>query len=231
MQTIWIWGWHPVQQALSNPDRRVVKIIITKPQLREKLPPLSPSILSIAPPRQLEGILPPEAVHQGIAALVSLPPSLSLADIHPEKGFVVALDGVTDPHNVGALWRSAAVFGAQALLLTHRHCPPLDGTVAKAACGAMEWTPYVQVTNLSAALITLKKRGFFCVGLCETGTIPLPSFDLSPCILIIGAEGKGIRHLTREMCDAMIHIPSHSAFTTLNASVAGAVTMAHLAGL
>lgn len=230
MRPVWVWGWHTVRQVLVTSHRRVVKVMVTKPPLKDRLPPFDPGLLSVVTPKHLEDLLPPEAVHQGVAALVSVPPSLSLGDIHPEKGFVLALDEITDPHNVGALWRSAAVFGAQALLLTHRNCPPLDGIVAKAACGATEWTPYIQVTNLASGLTSLKKKGFFAVGLCETGSIPLSSLELSPCVLVIGAEGKGLRPLTRQLCDQMIRIPSHSTFATLNASVAGAIAMAHLAG-
>ena len=138
---------------------------------------------------------------------------------------VLILDGIVDPHNVGALWRSAAVFGASALIVTKNHCPPLDGVVSKTACGASELIPCISVTNLVRTMETLKNKGFFCVGLAEEGSVPLETLDLWPLALVIGSEGVGLRRLTREQCDSLVSISSAGAFSTLNASVAGALAL------
>lgn len=229
LSKVWVWGWHSVREALANPQRHVYRILVTRKEAESRLSGLSGLSVKVevAPPAHLDSLLPSGAIHQGVAAQVSLPPEHLLQDLSPEGGLVLALDQITDPHNVGALWRTAAVLGVQALILTRQHCPPLDGGVAKSACGAMEHVPYIYVSNLCAALKVLQKKGFFCVGLCEEGAQALPECDLNPVVLVVGGEEKGLRQLTRTSCDQLVFIPSATKFSTLNASVAGALGMYH----
>ena len=212
-----------MQSALGNPKRTVETLFVANPKWKQKVDRPCQDVVAA----QLEKWLPPGAVHQGIAAWASPMPPLGLEELEPQKGMILALDGVTDPHNVGALWRNAAAFGAQALLLTQHHRPPLEGSVAKSACGAMECVPYVLVSNLVHGLLVLKKKGFFCVGLGEDGDSPLHTSSLWPVVLVVGAEGKGLRRLTRTHCDVLLSIGCSPTFTTLNASVAGALALYH----
>lgn len=182
----------------------------------------------VVPHHVLDRLLPGKVVHQGIAAQVSPIEFQTLDSVSPELGFLLVLDDITDPHNVGALWRSAAAFGAQAIILPKQHCPPIDGTVAKVACGAIEQVPCIRVANLCNTLAALHKKGFFCVGLAEEGEQKLSSLDLWPIALVIGSEGKGLSRLTKTRCQQLISIDHAKDFSTLNASVAGAIGMYHL---
>lgn len=217
-----LWGWHSVTAGLSNPRRKLHALFVTKSSFQTRLS--FPS--TVIDPVSLNAKLPAGAIHQGVAAWMSEIEPLPLHGIKPNGGLVLALDQITDPHNVGALWRSAAVFGAQSIILTKQHSPPLDGFVAKSASGAMEVVPYTLVSNLVYAITELKKTGFFCVGMCEDGQQELNKVDLDPVILVIGAEDQGLRHLTKKSCDLLVSIPS-APFSTLNASVAGAIGLYH----
>lgn len=218
-----LWGIHAVVSALKNPQRKVEKILVTQDALAHKIG--RPCIH--VTPAELKRYVPVDAVHQGVVAFFSPLPPLSLDELDPEEGLVLALDEVVDPHNVGALWRSAAAFGAQAIILTKHNSPALDGVVAKSACGAMDHVPHVRVTNLTQALIKLKEKGFFIAGLAEQGSLPLGQSSLWPLVLVVGAEGKGLRRLTLEQCDQTLSIECSPSFQTLNASVAGAVALHH----
>jgi 23S rRNA (guanosine2251-2'-O)-methyltransferase len=218
-----LWGIHAVVSALKNPQRKVEKILVTQDAVAQKIG--RPCIHVTA--TELKRYVPDTAVHQGVVAFVSPLEPLSLEDLDPDKGLVLALDEVVDPHNVGALWRSAAAFGAQALILTKHNSPPIDGSVAKSACGAMDCIPYVRVTNLTQALNTLKEKNFFIVGLAEEGAVPLRQSALWPLVLVVGAEGKGLRRLTQAQCDQILSIECAPSFQTLNASVAGALALDH----
>lgn len=173
-------------------------------------------------------------VHQGIAVQAIPLPSPPLEDLWSaslasSKGFVAVLDHVGDPHNVGAILRSAAVFGCRALVMTDRHAPFESATLAKSASGALEHVPLIRVTNLAQALRQMQQNGFWTVGLCEEGEAFLPDILTNPKLaldkvaLILGAEGEGMRRLTKELCDFKAKLPTAGSFTTLNVSNAAAI--------
>ena len=230
LKRVWIWGVHSVKSALEA-HRPVYELLYTpsKKEQFERFGGRSCSTLDI------ERVIPKDAVHQGVALHTNSSPSMLLEELDPQKGPVLILDQVLDPHNVGALWRSAGAFQAQAIMfLTQRSMKPgnlkPEGVVVKAASGAPDRVPYVSVVNLSRALEVLKKRGFLCVGLCETGrTInPQKEFQDLGVALVVGQEGKGLRMLTRTHCDILWKLQVCPEFSTLNVSVAGAVALSQL---
>jgi 23S rRNA (guanosine2251-2'-O)-methyltransferase len=240
---VWLYGIHPVLAAIANPGRRTFRIVVSA----EAEASLGPRIASLSqnhgglpradtmPRDQLERLLPRGAVHQGIAAQVDALEEPDIEDIvRATEGYesarIVVLDQVTDPHNVGAIIRSAAAFGAAAVMMPERNSPPATGTLAKAASGAMERVPLVRVVNLSRALDRLKKAGYWCVGLDATATTPLHGADLTGKVaVVLGAEGEGLRRLTREHCDLMVRIPITRGMESLNVSNAAAIALYELA--
>ncbi len=171
--------------------------------------------------------LPAGAVHQGIAALVAPLEDAVLEDVLArcgEQALVLALDQVTDPHNVGAILRSAAAFGAAGVIVTERHAPADTGVLAKAASGGLEIVPLVRAVNLARALEQLKEAGFWIYGFDERGEVPITSLDLGGRVcFVLGAEGEGLRRLTAEKCDRLATIPTNNALAALNVSNAAAV--------
>ena len=181
-------------------------------------------------PRDLDRLLGADAVHQGILLEAEPLPPVGLDEVDP-NGILLVLDQVTDPQNVGAALRSAAAFGAAGLVMTERHSPPLMGALAKAASGALDIVPIVLVKNLSQALAELGERGVLRVGLAEGANNTLESAPLPrPLALVLGAEGKGLRQLTREHCDLLCRISTQSTLASLNVSNAAAVAL-HWASL
>lgn len=240
---IWLYGIHPVLAALANPDRRVLRIVLT-PDSDAALGPRIGALgqsrggdlprPEILPREALERLIARGAVHQGVAAKVDALEEPHLDDIirateGQGSARVVVLDQVTDPHNVGAIIRSAAAFGVAGVLVLERHAPGQTGTMAKAASGAIERVPIVRVVNLARALDDLKKAGFWCVGLDAGATTAISEADLTGKVaLVLGAEGEGLRRLTRERCDMMVRIPIAGATESLNVSNAAAVALYEL---
>jgi 23S rRNA (guanosine2251-2'-O)-methyltransferase len=242
----WIYGRHPVRAALQNPARRLRRLIATAELAAEaqawlgqaKARPATDFKFETVDRPRLEAMLPEGAVHQGLALQAEpLPPAFLedvLAELSPaaagEAAVVVVLDQVSDPHNVGAVLRSAAAFGARALVLPEHGTPPSTAALAKAASGALEQVPLVRVTNLARALDKLKEAGFWCVGLEESGDKLLGDLDLTGRIaLVLGAEGEGLRRLTRERCDFLARLPTRDPLASLNVSNAAAIALYEVA--
>ena len=220
------WGRHAVIAALANPKREVVRIWATREAAAEvELPKRVP--FTYADVADLGRLVPRDAPHQGLVAEVERLPDLLLADIlddAPERRPLLVLDQVTDPHNVGAILRSAAAFGAAGLIVTERHAPADTGVLAKAASGALEIVPLVRAVNLARALEQLKEAGFWLYGLDERGDVAINDLDLGgrACI-VLGAEGEGLRRLTAEKGDRLVTIPTEARLAALNVSNAAAV--------
>jgi 23S rRNA (guanosine2251-2'-O)-methyltransferase len=223
----WLYGHHAVAAALANPVRVIHRLLVAGE------PPTLPGTARAAPEaasrEDIAALLPEGAVHQGIALLTEPLPACHIEDYADAAGayaLCVVLDQVTDPHNVGAVLRSAAVFGAGAVIVPDRHAPPETGALAKAASGALESVALVRVVNLARALDTLKETGFWCVGFAgeapdRLGETPLPA----KAALVFGAEGAGMRRLTREHCDLVVSIPARGPLSSLNVSNAVAVAL------
>jgi 23S rRNA (guanosine2251-2'-O)-methyltransferase len=222
-----VFGIHAVEAALANPNRTTVGLLATENAVQRLAPMIAKRNLTVTPalPRDLDRLLGPDAVHQGVALEVEPLPPVALDDVDP-NGILLVLDQVTDPQNVGAALRSAAAFGASAFVLTERHSPPLSGVLAKAASGALDIVPVVLVKNLAQSLAALGERGVLRVGLAEDADATLEGTALTrPLALVLGAEGKGLRQLTRERCDRICRISTARGFASLNVSNAAAVAL------
>ncbi len=233
----WIYGHHAVTAALGNPERKLLRLARTgadiEPGEVEGGGGDWPDWEQV--PRDiLESWLPFGAVHQGIAAKVHPLPEHGIEDVVAEaadrdRAVVMILDQVTDPQNVGAILRSAAAFGALAVILTERNAAPESGALAKAASGALEHVPLVRVANLARAIDILKKGGFWIAGLAAEAERTLAEAKLSGKIgLALGAEGPGLRRLTREHCDMLVRLPTGGPIDHLNVSNAAAVSLYEL---
>jgi 23S rRNA (guanosine2251-2'-O)-methyltransferase len=222
----WIWGVHASLAAIANPARRIERIVATR-NAASRLPEgIEPHILE---PDAIDGMLPPGAVHQGLAVRAApLEPTELEAACAPADGrSVLVLDGVTDPQNVGAAFRSAVAFGARAVILQDRKSPPLTGVLAKAAAGAIELVPHVRVVNLGRAVETLRSLGYLTVSLEGEVDLALADAldDKRPAALILGAEGKGVRQGLSEACEKRARIPIAPAMESLNVSAAAAIAL------
>jgi 23S rRNA (guanosine2251-2'-O)-methyltransferase len=222
-----LFGLHSAEAALANPKRQVTRVLATENAASRLGPLLAKRGLTpeTVTPRDLDRVLGPDAVHQGIALEAEPLPPVALDEVD-DSGMLLVLDQVTDPHNVGAALRSAAAFGASGLVMTERHSPPLQGVLAKAASGALDLVPVILVKNLAQSLTELGERGFLRVGLAEEGSEALETASLTrPLALVLGAEGRGLRQLTRTHCDLVCRISTHSALASLNVSNAAAVAL------
>lgn len=225
--TILLYGKHSVLAALANPKRQLVELYVTS---ERQLASVSNHIKTrIISPKELSGLLPEGAVHQGWALKARPLPIPSLKDISHHK-ILLILDQITDPHNIGAIMRSAFAFSVGAILITKDHSPSPSGTLAKAACGALEHVPLIPITNVSRAIEELKKSGFWCVGLDSHAETPLSEAKFDNTILVLGAEGKGIRPLVKKHCDILTAIPIHPECESLNVSNAAAVALYAIGG-
>ena len=222
-----LYGWHSVKAALENPARRFHKLMLTENAAHRLTE--SGLTLPIAPTRvkqeDIEALVGPEAVHQGILAEADPLDAPAIEDLDPQR-LVLVLDQITDPHNVGAILRSAVAFGVEAVITTVRHSPEATGVLAKAASAALEHVPLIAVPNLARALETLKNKNVFVVGLDSTGDADLATVPLrAPLALVVGAEGKGLRQLTRTTCDAVARIALPGRIQSLNVSNATALAL------
>jgi len=239
----WLFGVHPVEAALRNPRRRTHRLLHTAEaaahhagllQLAKTRPEGAPRLEPVDRDA-LARLLPPGAVHQGLALLAEPLPAVDIYEVcdglaEAGPAGLLVLDQVTDPHNVGAILRSAAAFGARAVICTERHAAAETGTLAKAASGALELVPLVAVTNLARALETIKEAGVWCVGLAAEADQAIADADLAArTAIVLGAEGGGLRRLTREHCDLLVRLPTAGALAHLNVSNAAAVALYELA--
>lgn len=232
----WLYGGHAVRAALHNPARRALRLIATKNASEAVAEAAQRRGLQIelAEGQEMDRMFSTGTVHQGIALKVAPLPEPVLADVlkaanedteNSDKPLII-LDQVTDPQNVGAVLRSAAVFGARAVIVTRRNSPPITGALAKAASGAVEQMPLVQVPNVAQAIAVLQAEGWFAVGLEGTAEKSLGEIDLKGrVVLVMGAEGTGLRRLTAERCDLLAKIPGDAGFASLNVSNAAAVAL------
>ena len=229
--SIWVWGTHSVKAALANPRRRCLKFVLG--------PGGDQALRAVAAARKIQieavdaatigRILPRDAVHQGVGLLVA---PLEDVDIHDAlEGAVsprrfVLVDQVTDPHNLGAILRSAAAFGACGVIVQDRHSPPEGGVLAKTASGALDVVPLVRVVNIARTLDELAELGFLRVAFADEAAEPIERVDLDrDVVLALGAEGEGLRRLTREKCDVAVRLPTRPEMPSLNVSNAAAVAL------
>jgi len=225
--TVILYGWHTVTAALANPQRRFRKLLLTENAARRLADEnidtrIAPEIVR---PGLIDQRLGPDAVHQGLLAEAGPLDPLDI-DTLPEDGIVLVLDQITDPHNVGAIMRSAAAFAVKAIVTTARHSPEATGVLAKSASGALELVPLVMVQNLARALTEMNERGFMTVGLDSAGDQNLTAVELrQPLALVLGAEGKGLRQLTRETCSVVARLDMPGEIKSLNVSNAAVLAL------
>ncbi|MCK1281752.1 23S rRNA (guanosine(2251)-2'-O)-methyltransferase RlmB [Bradyrhizobium sp. 61] len=222
-----LYGWHTVTMALTNPQRQIRKLTLTENAAKRLADEniatrVTPEIVR---PQEIDRLLSPDAVHQGLLAEADALPSPDIETLEQE-GMVLVLDQITDPHNVGAILRSAAAFAVKAIVTTARHSPEATGVLAKAASGALELVPMVTVQNLARALTALNERRFQTVGLDSEGSEDLSNVTLrEPLALVLGAEGKGLRQLTRETCSVVARLDMPGEIKSLNVSNAAVLSL------
>jgi 23S rRNA (guanosine2251-2'-O)-methyltransferase len=222
-----LYGWHTVTAALANPARKIRRLLATENAARRLAddgikPPID---LELVRPDAIAARLTPDAVHQGLLAESDPLPSPAVEEL-PSTGVVLVLDQITDPHNVGAILRTAAAFAVTAIVTTARHSPEATGVLAKSASGALEFVPIATVQNLARALGELKEHGFLVVGLDSTAPDDIAATKLSsPLALVLGAEGKGLRQGTRAQCDRQARLDLPGAIKSLNVSNAAALAL------
>ncbi|CDZ47571.1 23S rRNA (guanosine(2251)-2'-O)-methyltransferase RlmB [Neorhizobium galegae] len=235
-EQVFLYGLHTVRAALDNPERKLIKLSVTQNAFA-RLDIGEPETLSFpiefVSPQDIDRVLGPEAIHQGVM-LETRPLPMRRLEALKASPLLLVLDQVTDPHNVGAIMRSAVAFGAGAVITTQRHSPTESGVLAKSASGALELIPYIQVTNLADAIEELHRLGFQTIGLDSEGPAPLEgTFAGGRIALVLGSEGKGLRQKTRETVNALARLDMPGAIKSLNVSNAAAIalyaTQQHLA--
>ena len=215
-----------VRAALDNPLRDKRSLLVT-PNALMRLRETGPVEMRFTEttPKELDRLLGADAVHQGVALQVEAVSRFGLNDV-PSPRLVVVLDQLTDPHNVGAILRTACAFGADAVVTTARHSPRETGVMAKAASGALDLVPMIEVRNLGDAIEKLKERGLTVIGFDSEAPAPLrPRTDDVPLAVVLGAEGKGLRQRTRELCDEMVRLDMPGPIKSLNVSNAAAIAL------
>ena len=222
-----LYGFHSVREALVNPKRKFLRLLATENAMVRLTEgglvlPIEPEIVR---PDVIGRMLTPDAVHQGVLLEAEPPPAPTLDNL-PEGALLIALDQITDPHNVGAILRSACAFGVTAIITTIRHSPEVTGVMAKAASGGLEHVPIIGVQNLVRTLNELGERNVLRVGLDSEATDDITAVPVRlPMVLVLGAEGKGLRQSTAAACDALAKIDLPGAIHSLNVSNAAAVTL------
>ena len=223
-----LWGRHAVAAALDNPQRKVLRAWATRDAVQYMQFPKDVAV-TLAEAPDLGRLVPSDAPHQGVVIEVEPLDDVWLDGLlgdAPEGAVLLVLDQVTDPHNVGAILRSAAAFGAIGIVTQDRHAPPESGVIAKAASGALERVPWARVVNLARALDEIGEAGFWRIGLAGDAELQLKDALGPPKVaLVLGAEGPGMRHNTREHCDALARLPISDAIESLNVSNAAAVAL------
>jgi 23S rRNA (guanosine2251-2'-O)-methyltransferase len=225
--TVILYGWHTVKAALENPQRRIRRLFATENAARRLAQEGVPLRAELEPvrPEMIARRLSPDAVHNGVLAEADPLPSPELDEIE-RSDLVLVLDQITDPHNVGAILRTAAAFDAGAVVTTARHSPQASGVLAKSASGALEYVSLITVPNLARAIEQLRERGFLVIGLDSSGGDDLAGTAVrAPLALILGAEGKGLRQLTRARCDYLARLDLPGRIKSLNVSNAAALAL------
>ena len=225
---VYLYGLHTVRAALDNP-RRIKRELLATPnaliRLREGGTDTGKLPIKTVTPKELDRLLGADAVHQGLALEVDPVSRFGMDDLTAPR-LVVVLDQVTDPHNVGAILRTACAFGADAVVTTARYAPRETGVMAKSASGALDLVPLVEVRNLGVALETLKERGLLVLGFDSEAPAPLrPRTDDRPLAVVLGSEGKGLREKTRSLCDEMVRLEMPGPIKSLNVSNAAAIAL------
>lgn len=234
-ETVWMFGLHAVRDALLNPAREKLRLVVTRNALEKLGDAVAAAGVEpeLSDPRKFAAPLDPQSVHQGAALEVKPLQWGSLDDLALGDGVmpprIVLLDRVTDPHNVGAVLRSAEVFGARAVVAVQRHAAPETGALAKTASGALERQPYLRVRNLADAMTSLQRMGYLVLGLDgdaeRTIDEAVAGQSDRAIALVLGAEGPGLREKTREVCDELVRIGAVGGFGSLNVSNAAAVAL------
>ena len=225
----WIWGRHAVLAALANPRRKALSLHLTR-NAADEVSDADLKRASLEPPHEIASRLPEGAVHQGFALKASAVQGEPLSAVtEPTHGLLIVLDQITDPQNVGAVFRSAAAFGARAVIMQDRKSPPLFGAVCKAAVGCVETVGHVHVTNIANTLIELGKAGRTCIGLAGEAEASLSDVIAEHAgpglVLVLGAEGDGLRPRVAEHCTALARIPMGPKAESLNVSAAAAIAL------
>lgn len=232
-ETVWLFGLHAVRDALQNPMRERLRLVVTKNAADKLAEEIAASGMEpeLSDPRKFAAPIDAQSVHQGAALEVKPLDWGSLNDICAPRGTparVILLDRVTDPHNVGAILRSAEVFGARAVIGVQRHSAPETGSLAKTASGALERQPYLRVKNLATTMESLKEMGYRVLGLdgeAKDSLREATKESAAPIALVLGAEGPGLREKTKETCDQLVRIEASGTFGSLNVSNAAAVSL------
>ncbi|WP_262031490.1 TrmH family RNA methyltransferase [Microvirga sp. Mcv34] len=228
IDTTILYGWHPVAEALRNGRRTIRRLLATENSARrlsEELDAPLPIEPEIVRPDEINRLLEPDAVHQGLYAEADPLPSPKVDTLSGAR-VVLALDQITDPHNVGAIVRTAAAFDVEAIITTARHSPAATGVLAKSASGGLEHVPFMIVRNLGDTLNALGERGFQRIGLDSSGDASLDEIEIRlPVVLVLGSEGKGLRQRTRDCCDVIGRLDMPGAIKSLNVSNAAAISL------
>ncbi|TBN08100.1 23S rRNA (guanosine(2251)-2'-O)-methyltransferase RlmB [Agrobacterium cavarae] len=225
---VYLYGLHTVRAALANKERQIIKLSVTQnafARLEIGEAAAQPFPVEMVAPQDIDKVLSPDAIHQGVMLETRPLPVRKLSALK-DSPLILVLDQVTDPHNVGAIMRSAVAFNAGALITTMRHSPTESGVLAKSASGALEMIPYIQITNLADALGELHKLGFTSIGLDSEGPAPIEqTFSGDKIALVLGAEGKGLRQKTRETVTHLARLDMPGEIKSLNVSNAAAIAL------